>query len=117
MVQTNPLTSLQMKVMVDIVETIWEEEKLTATSVSGVVEVLWLEDREFHSPDPLPADSWGWRKTKVRLIYAHTIKIDSAFQKRAERYVRKTLDYFLMYEAYAARMKSKYVVQGAKAHC
>jgi hypothetical protein len=116
MVRTNPLTSLQMKAMVDLVETIWEQEKLTATSASCVVEFLWLEDRDFHSPDPLPEDSWGWRKTKIRLIYAHTVKINSAFHKRAERYVRKTLDYFLMYEAHAALVKRKYSVQGAKAH-
>jgi hypothetical protein len=100
MVQTNPLTSPQMKVMVDMIETIWEQEKLTATSASSVVELLWLEDRDFHSPDPLPEDNWGWRKTKIRLIYAHTIKINSAFHKRAERYLRKTLDYFLKYEAH-----------------
>jgi hypothetical protein len=116
MVQTNPLTSPQMKVMVDMVETIWEKEELTATSASAVVEFLWLQDRDFNSPDPLPEDSGDWRKTRIRLIYAHTVKINSAFHKRAERYVRKMLDCFLRCEAHAALVRRKYSLEWAKAH-
>jgi hypothetical protein len=46
------------------------------------------EYRDFHSPIDLPKGSENWRKTKVRLLYPHEIKIDAAFRRRATRHAR-----------------------------
>jgi CRISPR/Cas system-associated exonuclease Cas4 (RecB family) len=66
------------------------------------VYIIRPEDCEFHSADPLPDGNQHWRKTKVRFIYPHTVKINAAFRKRAERHVRETLNFFRMCDEVAA---------------
>jgi hypothetical protein len=69
---------------------------------------------------PLPAAcsiavSPNWRETRsARLLYPDTIKIDAAYRKRAERYVRDAVHFYFMCDAYAASIEPKIAAKEAK---
>ena len=109
-------TSPQVNVMVDILETMWKQEKFPATLANQVLYTIRCEECDFHSADPLPEGSQNWRKTEVRFIYPHTVKITVAFRKRAERHVRETLTFFRMCDAFAAYQERKPASKKAKMH-
>jgi hypothetical protein len=109
-------TSPQVKVMTDILETIWRQEKFPATVANQVLYTIRCEECDFRSADPLPDGSQNWRKTKVRFIYPHTVKINAAFRKRAERHVRETLTFFRMCDAYATYQERKPASTRARMH-
>ena len=86
-------------------------DQVPVSIASTVFDEVGRQDREFHSLRELPKGSENWRKTKVRLLYPHEIKINAAaFRKRATRHVRAMIKFEQMLpliEAYFKRKSGK----------
>lgn len=98
-----------------VCETDWPHPDLVDKLAQSIID----EYHEFHSPLPPVKGSENWKNTRVRLLYAKTVKIDFAFRKRAERHVRSLIQWELMfaaYEAMAVRKQSGKAVRQSSAH-
>lgn len=96
--------SPQMAEMFRCFEQVCVTDRLHPDIVDKVMQAITDEYHEFHSPLPPVKGSENWKNTRVRLLYAKTIKIDAAFRKRAERHVRSLIQWEQQFQKLAAYM-------------
>jgi hypothetical protein len=99
-VDVNP----QMNAILGSVIDLFEDgvDGMTLPILSEVLDAIESEYKQFHGFTPAAKGSENWSKLKSsRLLYG-SVKIDRAFQKRAERHVRNILKFMRQLDEVAA---------------
>jgi hypothetical protein len=99
----NPQMSEILGTVIDLFED--GIDGMTLPDLSEVLDAIESEYKQFHGFTPATKGSENWAKLKSsRLLYG-TVKIDRAFQKRAERHVRSIIKFVRQTDEVAAYLK------------
>jgi hypothetical protein len=97
----------QMDAILCNVIDVCEDDEVQEHILSEVLDAIESEYKQFHGITPATKGSENWAKLKSsRLLYG-TVKIDRAFQKRAERHVRNIIKFLSQLDEVAAYLKRK----------
>jgi hypothetical protein len=111
------ITSPQVTALLEALAKVQDQDEVSQALARRIAGNIREEYHDFHSGEPLPQGSQNWRETRsARLLYPDTIKIDAAYRKRAERYVRDAVHFYFMCGQYAAHLKRKAAAKEARVH-
>jgi|HubBroStandDraft_2_1064218.scaffolds.fasta_scaffold85368_2 hypothetical protein len=84
----------QMGELLKCAKQVCETDGPEPSVVQVLMELLQEDYYRFHSPLPPPKGGKNWKGMRsVQLLFSRTVKINPAFRKRAERYVRARINF------------------------
>ena len=110
--QQKPVTlmkSPQMGELMKCAKQVCKTDRPEPSVVQDLMEMLQEDYHRFHSPLPPPKGTKNWKGIRsVQLLFSNTVKINVAFRKRAERYVRDKIN-FMQHVVYRKHMVARKV--------
>jgi hypothetical protein len=117
--QPKPITlgkSPQMGELLKCAKQVCETDGPQQSVVQDLMEMLQQDYYRFHSPLSPPNGGKNWKgRRSVKHLFSKTVKINAAFRKRAERYVREKIKFMqnIVYRKHMVARKA--AVRGAAA--
>ena len=100
------LENPQMYALLRIIMDVYEEDQMSLTDLSEILDSVEFGYKHFHGLTPSPVD---WSKVESSRLLWGDVKIDGAYQKHAEGHIRVTVKLWREYRMKLAQQAKKTV--------